>query len=143
MILGELWMSSYVFAQLHLLIPARVSPPSSLYHAFFRSGDDYADQFLLCNIHRAINGILAMREFKDRFGANCPGVSSDTEICPQDTSIIVSILSVGTVVGSLAAAPVGDYFGRRRSLVWSIGIFCIGAITQVCARVLSTLLAGR
>ena len=93
--------------------------------------------------YRAINGILAMDEFKAQFGTNCSGSGSDMDICPQDSSIIVSILSIGTIFGSLLAAPGGDFFGRRKTLVLSMFVFCIGAILQICATSTPVLLVGR
>ncbi|UNI23129.1 glucose transporter [Purpureocillium takamizusanense] len=90
----------------------------------------------------AINGILAMSAFKKQFATNC-GTPGNPEICPKDLSIIVAILSAGTVVGALLAAPAGDSLGRRITLVISVGVFCIGAICQVCADAVPLLLVGR
>ena len=90
----------------------------------------------------AINGILAMMAFKKQFATNC-GSPVEPEICPKDLSIIVAILSAGTVVGALLAAPAGDSLGRRITLLLSVGVFCIGAICQVCADAVPLLLVGR
>ena len=92
---------------------------------------------------RAINGILAMSEFKEQFGAHCRDIHGNPEICTKDSSIIVAILSVGTVVGALISAPVGDALGRRIALLLSVAIFAIGAIIQVCAEDIAMLLVGR
>ncbi|KAK8928077.1 hypothetical protein H634G_10504 [Metarhizium anisopliae BRIP 53293] len=94
----------------------------------------------------AINGILAMSAFKTQFGANCHSTTtsdSSLSICPKDASLIVAILSAGTAIGALLAAPAGDSLGRRISLLISVGIFCIGAICQVCANEIALLLVGR
>ncbi|OAA62277.1 high affinity glucose transporter RGT2 [Cordyceps fumosorosea ARSEF 2679] len=91
----------------------------------------------------AINGILAMDQFKNQFATNCSDPGANTNLCPKDASIIVSILSVGTTVGALIAAPFGDLLGRRKSLVLAICLFCIGAICQVCAQAIPLLLVGR
>lgn len=97
--------------------------------------------------HSAINGILAMNEFKKQFARKCRGTTqnleNDVNICPEDSSIIVAILSAGTALGALLAAPAGDFFGRRKSLLLSVAVFCIGAICQVCAAAIPMLLAGR
>lgn len=93
-------------------------------------------------LFRAINGILAMNEFKERFGT-CKGQPDRDDICAKDSALIVAILSVGTAIGSLLAAPAGDMLGRRRSMLLAVGIFCIGAICQVCAEALPALLVGR
>lgn len=92
---------------------------------------------------RAINGILAMREFKEQFGTDCHDSRGRIEICPEDSAIIVAILSAGTVIGSLLAAPAGDSLGRRHTLMISVGIFCAGAICQVCAQSTPLMLVGR
>ncbi|KAL7926302.1 general substrate transporter [Trichoderma austrokoningii] len=91
---------------------------------------------------RAINGILAMNEFKEKFGT-CKNQPDRDDICAKDSAIIVAILSVGTAIGALLAAPAGDMLGRRRSMLLAVGIFCIGAICQVCAEALPALLVGR
>ncbi|KAK5992468.1 putative glucose transporter rco-3 [Cladobotryum mycophilum] len=80
----------------------------------------------------AINGILAMDEFKNRFGT-CVDHKMKDDICAGDSGLIVSILSAGTAIGALLAAPTGDTLGRRKTLLLAVGIFCIGAICQVCA----------
>ncbi|KAJ4266152.1 glucose transporter [Fusarium torreyae] len=94
----------------------------------------------------AINGILAMTEFKQKFGkhTNCVDDTGAMDICTKDSSIIVAILSAGTALGALLAAPTGDSFlGRRKTLLLAVGIFCIGAIFQVCAQNIDLLLVGR
>ncbi|KAH7001231.1 general substrate transporter [Ilyonectria destructans] len=91
----------------------------------------------------AINGILAMTEFKEQFGTKCYDSNHKLEICTQDSSIIVAILSAGTTLGALLAAPAGDSLGRRKTLLLAVGIFCIGSIFQVCAQAIDMLLAGR
>ncbi|PTB68750.1 hypothetical protein BBK36DRAFT_1166641 [Trichoderma citrinoviride] len=90
----------------------------------------------------AINGILAMDEFKQRFGT-CNNKNEHDDICAKDSALIVAILSVGTAVGALLAAPAGDSLGRRRTLLLSVLIFCVGAILQVSAEALPALLVGR
>ncbi|KAF5687263.1 RCO3 glucose transporter [Fusarium circinatum] len=93
----------------------------------------------------AINGILAMTEFKEQFGkhTNCYDEKGAIDICTKDSSIIVAILSAGTALGALLAAPTGDSLGRRKTLLLAVGIFCVGAIFQVCANNMDMLLVGR
>lgn len=94
------------------------------------------------DVASAINGILAMSEFKDRFASSC-GEPGEPEFCPSQLSIIVAILSAGTVVGALLAAPAGDTLGRRITLLVAVAVFCIGAICQTCADAIPLLLVGR
>ncbi len=91
---------------------------------------------------RTINGILAMPAFRNQFST---GYLEDDmpNLMPSQSSLIVAILSVGTVVGSLLAAPAGDFCGRRKSLIASVGVFCFGVIFQVCSAAIPMLLVGR
>jgi SP family sugar:H+ symporter-like MFS transporter len=85
-----------------------------------------------------------MKVFKEQFGTlDCDDHQGEMDICPEDSSIIVAILSAGTVLGALLAAPMGDTLGRRHSLLVAVGVFCIGAIFQVCAQQIPMLLVGR
>lgn len=44
---------------------------------------------------------------------------------------IVGLLSIGTLIGALAAAPIADRFGRRYSIVFWNLVFCVGLIVQI------------
>lgn len=90
-----------------------------------------------------INGILAMESFKDHFNSGYRDEFGHFDMSPREVSLIVAMLSAGTVLGALMSAPAGDRWGRRYSLVGAIGVFCIGAIFQVCAENVATLTVGR
>lgn len=53
------------------------------------------------------------------------------------------MLSVGTCVGALSGAPLGDYVGRRIGLMVATIIFTIGAIMQTVAIAIPLFTAGR
>lgn len=89
-----------------------------------------------------INGILAMRAFKEQFSTGYTR-NGQPSISPTQTAIIVAILSAGTVVGAMIAAPVGDFWGRRKSLIGAVTAFNFGVIFQVCAQAIPMLVAGR
>lgn len=90
----------------------------------------------------SINGIIAMKAFRRQFGDD--KTSPDPAALHSDQlAIIISMLSVGTMVGSLLAAPSGDIIGRRKSLIISIGIFVIGVVFQLCSTDIPVLLVGR
>ncbi|KAK3300527.1 general substrate transporter [Chaetomium fimeti] len=91
----------------------------------------------------AINGILAMDKFKDDFSTGFKDKGGRIGISPGEISLIVAMLSAGTAVGALLAAPLGDRWGRRLSLLFAIGVFCIGAIFQVSATNIALLVVGR
>lgn len=111
----------------------------------FHRVTSFSSQILTTYLHRAINGILAMTEFKEQFGkhTNCVDEKGAIDICTKDSSIIVAILSAGTALGALFAAPTGDSLGRRKALLLAVAIFCIGAIFQVAANNIDLLLVGR
>lgn len=48
-------------------------------------------------------------------------------------SLIVSLMSIGTLVGALAGAYTADWFGRRRSLSIGVLVFIVGNIIQITA----------
>jgi MFS family permease len=94
--------------------------------------------------YSAINGILAMDAFTKHFNTGYVDVSSKGyALSPSQTAIIVAILSAGTAIGALIAAPCADAIGRRLSLLISVGVFCFGVIFQVCADAIPMLLVGR
>ncbi|WEW59512.1 hexose transporter hxt5 [Emydomyces testavorans] len=77
-----------------------------------------------------VSGILAMKDFLRRFGekdANGDGYHFSN----VRSGLIVSLLSVGTLIGALTAGPIADRIGRK----WSISSWCIilavGIIVQV------------
>ncbi|KAK5663765.1 hypothetical protein OQA88_4196 [Cercophora sp. LCS_1] len=90
-----------------------------------------------------INGILAMDSFVEHFNSGYKDMAGNLTMSPREVSLIVAMLSAGTVVGALVSAPMGDIWGRRRSLIVAVGVFCIGAIFQVCATNVATLVVGR
>jgi MFS family permease len=91
-----------------------------------------------------INGILAMQSFRERFSTGYVDLTDmKPSLSPSQSSLIVAILSAGTVLGSLISAPLADFFGRRKSLNAAIGVFCFGVIFQVCSSDIPMLLVGR
>lgn len=84
-----------------------------------------------------------MKSFKSQFNTGYVDDDGSFNLSPSQISIIVAILSAGTVAGALIAAPAGDWIGRRISIIASICVFCFGVIFQVCADAIPMLLAGR
>ncbi|KAL2142734.1 hypothetical protein VTI28DRAFT_822 [Corynascus sepedonium] len=91
----------------------------------------------------AINGILAMDTFKNDFTTGYVDEQKNPGLYPSEISLIVAMLSAGTATGALISAPIGDRWGRRLSLIFAIGVFCVGAIIQVCATNVALLVVGR
>jgi SP family sugar:H+ symporter-like MFS transporter len=65
-------------------------------------------------------------------------------VTASQDSLIVSILSAGTFFGALAAAPFGDFLGRRLGLMTAAGIvFNLGVILQTASTSQPLFIAGR
>lgn len=86
-----------------------------------------------------ISGILAMDYWVREFAEDESG-----EITASEESLIVSILSLGTFIGALLAAPVADRLGRRIGLIFSAGfVFNLGVILQTISTEQDMFIAGR
>ncbi|EPT03828.1 hypothetical protein FOMPIDRAFT_1114383 [Fomitopsis schrenkii] len=89
-----------------------------------------------------ISGCLIMPDFAARFGQ----VASDgvPYLSSSRQSLITSLLSVGTIVGSITQAFTADRFGRRLSIIiWSV-IFTVGTVIQTATnRALAQIIFGR
>lgn len=66
-----------------------------------------------------------------------PGITSG------ESSLIVSILSAGTLFGALFAAPLADWVGRRIALLISLCVFAFGVILQTASVDIPLFVAGR
>ncbi|QRG40965.1 hypothetical protein FDK38_005459 [Candidozyma auris] len=85
-----------------------------------------------------INGVMAMKYVKARFPGN------GEEFTSSETSLIVSILSVGTFFGSLAAPFFTDTIGRKWCLILSsLVVFNVGVVLQTAATNIPLLCVGR
>ncbi|KAE8249445.1 hypothetical protein A4X13_0g5207 [Tilletia indica] len=74
-------------------------------------------------------GILAMKRFLEDFGSLQPNGRID--VTSSQRSLLASIVQAGEVVGSLAAAPIGDFFGRRGVYFGACSQVVLGAIIQL------------
>lgn len=84
-----------------------------------------------------ISGIIVMKYWVKEF-------TSHNELEAGDESLIVSILSAGTFLGALTAAPVADKLGRRIGLITSCAfVFNAGVIMQTIATSQPLFIAGR
>lgn len=67
-----------------------------------------------------------MDDFLRRFGEN--GAFS-----PSREGTIVGLLSIGTLLGAIIAAPIADRLGRRMCILIGNVVFWIGMIVQMSA----------
>lgn len=78
-----------------------------------------------------ISGFLEMPDFLDRFGEEGP--DGKKTFGTTRSGLIVALLSIGTLIGALIAAPVADRIGRKYSIsFWSL-IVSVGFVIQISA----------
>ncbi|KAI5954162.1 hypothetical protein CANMA_005001 [Candida margitis] len=79
-----------------------------------------------------ISGFVNMTDFIDRFGEfNDEGEKYLSNI---RTGLIISIFNIGCCVGGLIFSKVGDIYGRRVGLMFSMVIYVIGIIVQISSQ---------
>ncbi|KAI9371715.1 general substrate transporter [Aspergillus egyptiacus] len=80
-----------------------------------------------------ISGFLEMEDFLRRYGEL--GADGTYSFSNARSGLIVALLSVGTLIGALIAAPIADRIGRKWSIsVWCVMI-CVGITIQISAPV--------
>lgn len=85
-----------------------------------------------------------MKYWKESFSKGYRTSKGELDVTPDEESLIVSILSAGTVCGALLASPMGDITGRRWGLILSTAIvFNFGVILQTIATAQPLFIAGR
>ncbi|KAI0450921.1 hexose transporter [Xylaria acuta] len=82
-----------------------------------------------------ISGFLEMPDFQRRFGeASDDGMGGiKYSFSPVRSGLIVGLLSIGTLVGALIAAPIADKIGRRLSVSLWCTVTSIGFIIQIAS----------
>jgi len=78
-----------------------------------------------------ISSMLLFSDFIDRFGQVQPDGQIAFDVTIQ--SLVVSMMSIGTLFGALAGAYTADWVGRRRSLSIGVAVFIVGNIIQITA----------
>ncbi|KAF5316255.1 hypothetical protein D9619_006436 [Psilocybe cf. subviscida] len=92
-----------------------------------------------------ISGIKEMQAFLRQFGfpSGDPKHSTGFAITSSSESLIVSILSAGTFIGALLAAPIADNLGRKWGIILATLVFSIGIAMQTAASELTLFVIGR
>lgn len=78
-----------------------------------------------------ISGFLEMPDFLARFADTTNPKTGALAFSNGRSGTIVALLSIGTLLGALCAAPISDKFGRKPSIVFWCLIFCVGVIVQI------------
>ncbi|KAG6007305.1 hypothetical protein E4U21_006115 [Claviceps maximensis] len=78
-----------------------------------------------------ISAILLFPDFISRFAqTNSDG---DKEWVPIIKSLLVSLMSIGCLVGALSGAYTADWWGRRKSLIFGVALYIAGYLIQITA----------
>jgi len=78
-----------------------------------------------------ISGFLSQPDFLNRFGEHhSDGTAYFSNV---RSGLIVAMLSIGTLIGALVAAPIADFIGRKLSVTFWCGIFFVGNIVMISA----------
>ncbi|KAI8635676.1 general substrate transporter [Xylariaceae sp. FL1651] len=82
-----------------------------------------------------ISGFLEMPDFQRRFGeASDDGMGGITySFGTVRSGLIVALLSIGTLIGALVAAPVADRIGRRLSVSLWCAVVSVGFVIQIAS----------
>lgn len=75
--------------------------------------------------------MLLFTDFRRRFGTLQP--NGEYNLDTITSSLLVSLMSIGTLIGALSGAYTADWWGRRRSLSFGVLVFIIGNVIQITA----------
>ncbi|KAK7413869.1 hexose transporter hxt5 [Neonectria punicea] len=78
-----------------------------------------------------ISGMVLFEDFINRFAQTQPDGTKKWQ--PIIQSLLVSLISIGCLIGALSGAYTADWWGRRKSLTFGVIIFIIGNIIQITA----------
>ncbi|KUJ13225.1 general substrate transporter [Mollisia scopiformis] len=76
-------------------------------------------------------GVTAMDVFIEHFGTK--GADGTYAISSSQLSLMTSVINIGELVGSLSAAPLNDYLGRKGVFAIASLVLIVGVILQLAA----------
>jgi len=106
------------------------------------NGADCGAEAILLGVTTSIGGFLfgydtgqisAMLLFKDFMNRFAQGPEGDKEWVSIIQSLLVSLMSIGSLIGALSGAYTADWWGRRKSMSFGVLIFIIGNVIQITA----------
>jgi MFS family permease len=75
--------------------------------------------------------MLVFEDFLRRFGVPDESAATGYSIPATRSSILVSLMSIGSLLGALSGAYTSDWWGRRKSLTFGVFLFIIGNVIQI------------
>ncbi|OJT07632.1 High-affinity glucose transporter SNF3 [Trametes pubescens] len=84
-----------------------------------------------------------LRTFGDPVAGSTQAGLERFTIATSMESVVVSILSAGTLLGALSGGPIADVLGRRIGIMVSCIIFSLGVALQTGSSNLPTCIVGR
>ncbi|KFH48801.1 High-affinity fructose transporter-like protein [Hapsidospora chrysogenum ATCC 11550] len=78
-----------------------------------------------------ISALLLFKDFMNRFAQDGPNGEKEWDSIIQST--LVSLMSIGCLIGALSGAYTADWWGRRKSMSFGVFVFIIGNIIQITA----------
>ncbi|KAF4340961.1 low-affinity hexose transporter HXT3 [Fusarium beomiforme] len=80
-----------------------------------------------------ISSMLLFRDFIDRFGTGYDAINDQKAFEPMIQATMVSLMSIGSLIGALSGAYTSDWWGRRKSMTFGVALFIIGNVIQITA----------
>jgi SP family galactose:H+ symporter-like MFS transporter len=71
------------------------------------------------------------------------GIKSTFALSPLVVEVVTSWVTLGALLGALAAGEIADRIGRKRTVLIAGGLFTLGAAVQAFAPITEVLIAGR
>ncbi|KAG5937825.1 hypothetical protein E4U60_001703 [Claviceps pazoutovae] len=78
-----------------------------------------------------ISAILLFKDFTARFAQT--NADGDKEWVPIIKSLLVSLMSIGCLIGALSGAYTADWWGRRKSMLFGVVVYIAGYVIQITA----------
>jgi DHA1 family bicyclomycin/chloramphenicol resistance-like MFS transporter len=72
-----------------------------------------------------------------------PAIASAMNVAPHAAQLLISLSILAIALGNLTVAPLSDRYGRRRTVLVSLGLFVIGSAAGIVATSLPMLVAAR